>query len=336
MSMNPHFRQSIVNVALLVVVNACWGMQFTAYKLVEPGIGPFTTSFLIYLIATPTLLPFYLNQRRKGAVPRVPAAERSLLRWNIAVRFLLIGSVAALSPFFMAWGMAHTTASNGALLSLTVPIVTALLAAVFLSEPMTLAKWACLAVAILGVVILSMQPSQAATREGLAIDWRNLGLMSKGFILGNVLVLGAYVSSALFNILLKSLLDRFSTMEILMCSYAVALLVDVAMLLSFETSSVSVVFAHSLRTWAGLILLGMVAQGLTMALWLFLLTRMDVSQASVSIYLMPFFGILYATVFLREPIALPMVLGGAVTLTGTFLMVFTESRISKSPQPPSR
>jgi drug/metabolite transporter (DMT)-like permease len=58
-----------------------------------------------------------------------------------------------------------------------------------------------------------------------------------------------------------------------------------------KATSLASLFDHSLRTWTGLLLIGAVANGLAMALWLFLLTRMDVSQASVSIYLLPFFGV---------------------------------------------
>jgi drug/metabolite transporter (DMT)-like permease len=121
--------------------------------------------------------------------------------------------------------------------------------------------------------------------------------------------------------------------EILIYAYSLALAADAAMLVAFEPSSLAALFDHSLRTWMGLLLIGTVANGLAMALWLFLLTRMDVSQASVSVYLLPFFGVLQATVFLHEQITLPMVIGGVITLAGTILTVSTENtrRTTDSP-----
>ena len=56
-------------------------------------------------------------------------------------------------------------------------------------------------------------------------------------------------------------------------------------------------------------------------LWLFLLTRLDVGQAVVSVYLGPVFGVVLAAISLHEQITMPMIVGGAITLVGTILVV---------------
>ena len=68
-----------------------------------------------------------------------------------------------------------------------------------------------------------------------------------------------------------------------------------------------------------MLLLGVVCSVLGTVLWLYALTRLEVGQAVVSVYLVPFFGVLLAAVFLHEPITLPMIVGGAITLVGTIL-----------------
>jgi drug/metabolite transporter (DMT)-like permease len=57
-----------------------------------------------------------------------------------------------------------------------------------------------------------------------------------------------------------------------------------------------------------------------MVLWAVLLKRLDVSQASVSIYLLPFFGVIISALTLKERITPTMMLGGLVTLAGTILI----------------
>jgi len=57
-----------------------------------------------------------------------------------------------------------------------------------------------------------------------------------------------------------------------------------------------------------------------MVLWATVLRRLDVSQASVSIYLLPFFGIIISALTLKEKITPTMLLGGLVTLAGTILI----------------
>jgi len=314
------------NAALLVVVNMCWGSQCVAYKLVGGQLGPVTTSLLIFLIAVPSLLPLYVKERWSGKGPwrSVPADERSMLRCDNLAPFLLIGLVAACTMMCMARGLARTTAANGALVSLTIPVLTALLAWLFLSEKMSLARWISLAIALAGVLVLSFQAPESAKQEGIVIDWRRLGLLDRNFMIGNLLVLLGCTGSSLFNVISKSLLKRYSLVEILVYGYLLALLIDAVLLAFLEPTTLGVLLSHSPRTWVGLLLIGAIANGFAMALWLFLLTRMDVSQASVSVYLLPFFGVLQAAIFLHEPITLPMILGGAITLTGTILVVSAE------------
>jgi drug/metabolite transporter (DMT)-like permease len=64
--------------------------------------------------------------------------------------------------------------------------------------------------------------------------------------------------------------------------------------------------------------------GLAMVLWMFLLKRLDVSQASVSIYLMPFLGVVISAITLHETIGLSTLVGGVLTLAGTILITTLE------------
>ena len=68
-----------------------------------------------------------------------------------------------------------------------------------------------------------------------------------------------------------------------------------------------------------LLLLG-INGGFTAILWVFLVSRLQVGQAAVALYLVPMFGVVEAAVVLREPITLPMLIGGAVTLMATVLV----------------
>jgi drug/metabolite transporter (DMT)-like permease len=317
-----------MNIGLLVLVNILWATQWTAYKLVGDEMGPITVNFFAFLIATPISLALYFAQRWKGAqtFPAVPPSERSLRRWDNLIGFLVVGVLGVVATsVLMAWGMTRTTASNGALLTLTIPVITALLAAAFLHERMSWTRWASLAIALMGVLILSITPTETAAKEGLTIDWRDLRLFHTDFVVGNLLILGSCVNACLYNVGSKGLLKRFSSLEVLTFGYIVALATLGAMLPWFEPFSASRLATYSVRTWTGLSLLGGVAWGLAMVLWLFVLTRLDVSQASISVYLLPFFGVVVAAVSLHEQITLPMIVGGTITLAGTILVVSKES-----------
>jgi drug/metabolite transporter (DMT)-like permease len=308
-------RRSLADLGLLILVNAMWGAQFTAYKLVSSDIGPVTVSAWVFLVGGIVLLPFIVRERRNRMCVQQSDAQktdidRSLLSKRNLAGFIAI-SVFGLVPAsaFMAWGVARSTASNSALINLTIPIITALLAVAMLGERMTAARWVSLFVSLAGVLILS------------DFDWRHLALTSNTFLMGNILVLLSCTCSSLYNVCSKGLLRRFSPVEVLTIGYFLAVLVTIPLLCWIEPFSPQSLLHYSPATWIGLLLLGVFVWGLSMVLWMSLLKRLDVSLASISVYLLPFLGVLISAVFLGEQITGMMVLGGGVTLTGTIFIV---------------
>ncbi len=308
-------RRSLVDLGLLILVNAMWGAQFTAYKLVSSDVGPVTVGAWIFLIAGIVLAPFVVQERRRDRCAHKNHLQNANIDRSLISRRNLAGFV-AISVFglvpasaFMAWGVARSTASNSALINLTIPIITALLAVAMLGEKMTAARWSSLFVSLAGVLILS------------DFDWRHLTLTSNRFLLGNILVLLSCTCSSFYNVCSKELLRRFSPVEVLTLGYFLAVLVTIPLLCWIEPFSLQTLFRYSSATWVGLLLLGIFVWGLAMVLWMFLLKRLDVSQASVSVYLLPFMGVLISATFLGEKMTGMMILGGSVTLVGTILIV---------------
>jgi drug/metabolite transporter (DMT)-like permease len=315
-------RRSIVDVSLLGLVNALWAAQYPAYKVASEKMGPITLSAWTFLIAAIVLLPFLvweLIQARTQGHSNGPStlntglAEPSRLNTRNAIGFLMVGIVGLVpASALLAWGINLSSASDAALIYLTVPIMTALLASLILQEKMTLFRWASLFLSLLGVLILS------------DVDWRHLKIVNTKFLLGNVLVLAACASSSFYNVYCKELLRRFSPMEILVYGYLLALALSVPLMIWLEDFSLFVIRTYQPTTWLALLVLSVLSWGLAMVLWMFLLKRLDVSQASVSIYLLPFLGVLISAVTLHENITGTMIVGGLVTLTGTVLITTAE------------
>ena len=63
-----------------------------------------------------------------------------------------------------------------------------------------------------------------------------------------------------------------------------------------------------------------------MVLFFRVLSRLEVTQVSLSIYLLPFFGILLSALFLNEKISGAIIGGGVLVLTGTSLILFADNR----------
>jgi len=304
--------KNLTNAALLVVVNAMWAAQYPAYKTASGQMGPITVSAWTFFLAGAILLPFLLKERSsrtlENSATRRPWVKRDWIGFIVIGIFGLVPASA-----FLAWGTERSTASNAALIYLTVPIQTALLASVILGERMTWIRWLSLGVSLAGVLLLSRS------------DLRQQALARTEFLAGNVLVLLACTSSSFYNVYSKDLLRRFTALEVLVYGYAMALALSVLLLLWAEPLSWSAVRGYTAATWLSVFVLSVFSWGLAMVLWMFVLRKIDVTQASVSIYLLPFLGVLMSALTLHERITVSMLIGGAMTLAGALIITVVES-----------
>ena len=315
-------KAAVVDISLLVLVNTLWAAQYAAYKVATEKMGPLTVSAWTFLMASIVLFPFLAWDRHssRGANPAGnppghahPGSRSSIWTRQNIVAFVIVSAFGLVpGSALLAWGVDRSTASNAAIIYLTLPVITAVLASMILGERMTRLRWASLGIALVGVLILSTP------------DLRQMNLSKGRFLLGNVLVLLACLGSSLYNVYCKELLSRFTPMEVLIYGYVLAFGFSLLLMHWAEPFSWASLDNYRAGTWIALLVLSVFSWGLAMVLWMFLLKRLDVSQASVSIYLLPFLGVVISAITLRESIGFSTVIGGVITLAGTVLITTLE------------
>jgi drug/metabolite transporter (DMT)-like permease len=211
-------------------------------------------------------------------------------------------------------GLQRSLASNGAVITLTIPVLMALLAALLLGERMTGLRWLAFALAIAGVLLTS------------DIDWRSVRILDGRYLLGNLLIFLSCAGSAFYNVFSKKLLDRFSAAEVVVYSFLVADAVLLAILVGWEPLSWAGLAALGPLTWINLALIGLFSLGLSMVLYFWVIQRIDVTQASLSVYLLPVFGVVLSTATLGERLRFELIAGGVLVFLGTFLVTVYEER----------
>ena len=309
--------RAAADTGLLVLVNAMWAAQYPAYKAATAQIGPVTLSVWTFVISSLVLAPFLVWERRAAVKAQSGGSLSIGAVWSNFFLLAVLGLVPA--SVVLAWGTALSTASNAALLYLTVPVLTAVLAIGIVGEKMSPVRWVSLALSLAGVLIIS------------GFDWRHADFRSSRFLAGNLLVLGACAASAFYNVYSKKLLRRFTPLEVLVFGYLFTAALSAPVVPLFEPFSTAAVRAYTAQTWLAVLVLSVLSWGLAMVLWMYLLKRLDVSQASVSIYLLPFLGVLLSAVTLKEKITMTMVVGGLITLAGTVLITSAESAAAAEP-----
>ena len=181
------------------------------------------------------------------------------------------------------------------------------MAHLFLREHMSRIRWISFGLAILGVAVCS------------GVDWHGLNF-GRTYLVGNILIFISVLGSAFYNAYSKKVLERHSPLRVLLYSYYVLLAVLLPLTIGVEPEGFRNLPHYSATVWGGLAILAVFQYFLSMVIFLNVLTRLDATQAALSNYLIPFFGVLIAAVVLHEHLTGFMIAGGLLALASTLLI----------------
>jgi drug/metabolite transporter (DMT)-like permease len=303
-------RGGWINFAALILVNLLWAAQYPAYKIAGDNMEPAALNFWTLLFASALLLPLWLREKSK------PKAETKPFQWKTLREYCVLGVLGIVPPSVMlSWGIAHSSASNAAILSLTIPVLMTGLGVVMLGEKLTWIRGACLLLGVVGTLMISSNDLAQAS-------------FSRSLLLGNFVLLIAGLGSAFYNTYSKDLLSRYSELQVLMYSYVVAILACAIISAAHESKPFYRIVGYSNSTWLAIAVLGVLSWGVAMILWMWVLNRLEVGQVSTSIYLLPLFGLVLSVLTVHDHITLPQIVGGALTVAGTATLTLYEGRRS--------
>jgi drug/metabolite transporter (DMT)-like permease len=297
-----------LNLGILCLVNLMWAAQYPAYKVASDHIDVAALNFWALLIGALLLMPFFVRERAKVTRQAGDGPGRAL--WQ----FTLLAVLGILPPsVLMAWGISHSTAANAAILSLTIPVLMVLMAFLLLGERLTFIRALSLTLALGGTLLIS--------RNDLAG-----GSFTMALLAGNGVIFLAGAGSAYYNVFSKDLLERYTELEVLVYGYLIAIVCCAALSAAFDAKPFYRVGDYPMSAWLSLLVLGGLSWGLAMVLWMWVLKRLAVSQVSVSIYLLSFFGVILSALTLRERLHAFQLAGGVLIFVGTFLTSEYETR----------
>src|SRR5580700_263919 len=288
---------------LLALASLIWSGQGIAVKVLDPHLGPIAITFLPFYITTLLFVPLLIRMRHKNP----SAASLSGKDW---IRFIVAGvGGQILAQLGMTWGISKSLASNGAILNLLIPVISAVLASFMLKERLTLLRIASLAIGLVGVAFLSIG------------DIRQASFGSMKFLTGNLLIFGGCFGSSFYNVYCKGLMQKFQEIEILIFSYVTASVFSIPLLIWVEPFHLRSLLAFDAKSIAAFLFLAFFMYGASMLLFFKALQHLDVTTASTSLYLVPVFGVLLAASLLGERLSLAALVGAAIVLISTILVV---------------
>ena len=276
---------------MLLGLAALWGASFLFVRIASPVLGPFVTSFGRVAVAAAVLISYV---RATGVTLNLRVNWRA---------FTMMGLTNAALPFTLfAIALLNLNASYSSILNATSAFFTALVAAVWLKEPMTVRRLLGIALGLTGVfVLIGYNP----------VPLSPAAIVSVGLIL-----------LATFSYGIAAVFARQASKTIAPTVFATGQQVAATVL----TAPLALLTLPSAKSPTSAVLfavlgVGVLCTALAYLLYYRLINNIGPTRALTVTFLIPVFGIAWGALFLGEAITPNMLIGFAIILAGMALVL---------------
>lgn len=279
-------RTAAIGVAFACLSTTLGGMTVALTRLIIAETEPLSLTFIRYGIGAIVLLGFML-----WTLPIPRFARRD---WPGLILLSLV--MFSVFPFFMARGLADTTAARGGLLFATMPMITMLMGAAFRVEAMSWAKTAG--------VVLTLLGGWVALGETVAD-------IAPNALRGDAYMLAGLIAASSFNVFSKRYLTRYGSLPVITVTMFIGVAGLLALALIFE-QPFSGDLDFDLNGWFIVAMLGIPGAAIMLGAWGRALHMISPTRATITIGLNPLTAILMGAWLLSEPMTARVFVGFAL------------------------
>ena len=270
----------------LILLSSLWGLSFIFMRVAVPEFGP---------------IPLILVRMGMGALllfPLLLGVGYLKLVWENKGQLFLLGLVNHVVPFcLLALATTRLEAGFTSLINATTPIFTALIGALFFLTPVQRQQYLGLAIALLGVYILS------ANRLDFALGgdgWFILAVLGATFCYG---IATNYSKTRLAHLPVRVLASGSVAMS--------ALILLIPGLILWPSEPISTL------AWGNALALAALSTTVAFLLYFGLISSAGATATSTVTFLVPVSALIWGFVLLGEVLTLQMLIGMIITLLGT-------------------
>ncbi|NLW17418.1 MAG: DMT family transporter [Firmicutes bacterium] len=288
---------------MLLLAALIWGASFVAQRTGMEYVGPFTFNGIRSLLGSLALVPVILvmNRQQKRSSSVDPTQNEAEKR-NLLIGGGLCGLVLFVASSLQQYGMVYTTAGKAGFIT-ALYIVLVPLCGLFLGKKIRPLLWLCVALATVGLYLLSVQ-------EGLAINKGDLLVLASAFgFTVHILVIDHFSP--------KTDGVKMSCLQFLVCG-----LLSLPFMLIFETID----WANIAACWLPIAYAGILSCGVAYTLQIIAQKRTEPTIASLLLSLESAFALLAGMLILQEQISLREAIGCLIMFAAIMLAQLPEKR----------
>lgn len=297
--MAPSFLKRVPPIVLFVGVAFCWGMNTVAMKVAGRYVPPLTIAAARSLVGGILLLT--IARRRHSDWPQGRAEWRPI----VALAIVMTGLTTA--ALFLA--AKNAPAGIVSIFTNTMPLWTAIMAPVFLSEKLRSGVLVGLAVGLCGTVLVAWR----------AVDGE---IKVQGVVFGLVAALMSAGGSILYK---KYPLPRLDRTMVIGVQLSISTVVLAALAIPDDRSDMQLRWQLVLS----FVYLAFIGLAVSFVMFSELVSRATAMQSSAVAYLATVFGVVLGALMLHERLSLLVLVGGVVTIVGVAIVQFGEQLRSR-------
>ncbi len=290
----------IVNKNLMIIATLFFSGAFIAGKFSVAEFPVCSLTFFRFLIAAVVL---FFILRIKGVDLRLE--KRDIPR---IVLLSLLGMVGYHVFFFTA--LKHTSSVNTSLIAAMNPIMTTIMASIFLKEKFPKKAIGGILISFTGVALIVTNGSLDVIR-------------SMSFNIGDIYMLMAILSFSIYFIVLKGIVGRVDPMKLTFYVFFFCAVMLVPMVI-YENPMEYLPNTTS-KGWGSLIYMSIFASVVAYLIQQISVKRIGPAKTSLYVNLVPLFSMVMAYFILGEVITLPKIFAGAMIISGVLITLKSKS-----------
>ncbi|OEF99463.1 hypothetical protein BHF71_09000 [Vulcanibacillus modesticaldus] len=295
-----HNNKILALIAILITV-ILWGLSFISIKISLEVLSPMTLALLRFLISSLILM----------IIIKMKEPKTKLNRKDIP-KMIMAGLVGLTAYYFFENnGIKLITASAAAIIIATIPIFSLVAEAIVYKSKMSTSKVISVLISLVGVYFL--------------VGGNIKELISSGTGMGYLLMFGAVFSWIIYNILTKSLFEKYSQLAIVYYQTIYGTVFFIPFVL-FETTDWTGI---NLTIILNVVYLGIFCSAIGYYLYVYALEYLDVALTSLYLNFIPLVTVIGSFYILNEKINFDQVLGGILIVFSVFIVTWQSATESK-------